>query len=341
MLRGHGDDGYLYNKKIISDFSSNVYTPGFSEELKNHLKSCIENVKKYPEVNAESLQELIGKHHKMDQEQVLVTNGATEAFYLIGHAFRNRSATVVVPAFSEYEDACKVNEVTLDFLDWDKLTTDFRFTTEMVFIGNPNNPTGAVLSEEFLQGLFYGNPETVFILDEAYIDFTTSIKSVIPLLQKNSNIVIVKSLTKTYAIPGLRLGYLVSSRELIKKITYFKMPWSVNALAIESGKFILSKFTQHRLPVSDLNNEAMLLITALDAMDHIKVYPTHTSFFLCKTNVGDASMLKDYLVSKYGILIRDASNFRSLSPGHFRISSQTHEENLQLVKGIKEWIRSF
>src|SRR5690606_22137033 len=121
MLKGHGDDAYRYNKEIVANFSSNVWYGGEPAGLKAHLFSQWKTINKYPEVLGESLQNKIAQHHQLTPEQILVSSGTTESIYLIAQALRENSTTVVIPAFAEYEDACRMHHHQINFLDWDKL----------------------------------------------------------------------------------------------------------------------------------------------------------------------------------------------------------------------------
>ena len=329
MLNGHGDDRYQFDKKIIADFSSNVYYEGLSAGLKQQLTRSLDKLNNYPEVNAKSLQQALAAWHALTPAQVLVTNGATEAFYLVAHAYRNKSATILIPAFAEYEDACKANDISVQYITE---IQDF-YSTDLVFFGNPNNPTGTVLPTALLSNILKTNPDTVFVIDEAYVDFTTEKISMVAHISDYSNLIIIKSLTKTYSIPGLRLGYLLTHTANINHILQYKMPWSVNALAIEAGLYI----SQHKtsLPLDTLLHDTKELMQSLS--QYVTVFDSHTNFFLCHTDKGDAADLKLFLINE-GVLIRDAANFKSLNAGHFRIATQTRDKNALLVKLIKEWI---
>ncbi|MBW8687075.1 threonine-phosphate decarboxylase [Chitinophaga rhizophila] len=341
MINGHGDDRYLFNYPVNADFSSNVYYEGFSEGLQEHLTGRLQKLNNYPEANAQSLQHALADWHQLSAPQVLVTNGATEAFYLVAHAFRRRSVTVAIPAFAEYEDACQANDLEISFISYDELNADTRCWSDLVFFGNPNNPTGAILSVDTVREILLSHPQTTFVIDEAYVDFTEAAISMVPFLDQHPNLVIIKSLTKTYAIPGLRLGYILSSEAMIAKLLSAKMPWSVNTLAIEAGLYITRHSDQLQLPIRALRRDTAELIAQLSAVDGIRIRDTHTNFFLCDTTAGTAADLKQYLLAQHGLLIRDAANFRSLTPQHFRIATQRPADNHSLVKGISAWISSF
>ena len=155
---------------------------------------------------------------------------------------------------------------------------------------------------------------------------------------ESNNIIQLHSLTKTYAIPGLRLGYVVAPHHIIAKLRENVRPWAVNALAIEAGTWLL----EHQVSVvNDLHaylSETQHLRALLNQIPGVTAYETQTNFFLVEMAAHTAADLKDYLARKHHILIRDASNFRGLSPRHFRVSTQTPDENMLLVEAIREYL---
>ncbi len=335
MLQGHGDDGYRYSKTLQADFSTNVWYGGEPAGLKEHLFDQWSSINRYPEVLAESLAEQIANHHRFSADCVLINSGTTESIYLIAHAFAGKKTTIVIPAFAEYEDACRMHRHQLSFLAWDELVTLPRLTTDLVFICNPNNPTGAIFSQ--LVVWLSQNPQTLFVVDEAFIDFTANQPTTIPLLHQYPNLIIMRSLTKTYAIPGLRLGYVLSSSSIIKRLKTLKQPWTVNTLALEAGKFIFAHYTQIQPPVAQLLTDKDDFIRALRQQIGLQVYDSQTHFFLVQTLTGTAAQLKQFLVEKHGLLIRDASNFRGLSSQHFRLATLAPKTNRLLINALAKW----
>jgi threonine-phosphate decarboxylase len=337
MILGHGDDGYLHHDTIKANFSSNVFYEGLPKGLKEHLSLHWDKLTRYPEANAESLQETIAHWHQLESQQILITNGATEAFYLIAHHLQKKSATIIIPSFAEYEDACRVHNVPCDFMEWSAVNETTRFSTQAVFFGNPNNPTGLIFEKKLLHSLLENNPNTLFVIDEAYADFTSNVITMVNEINTFPNLVLVKSLTKTYSIPGLRLGYIISQEQNIRAIQLAKMPWSVNTMAIEAGKFIVENAADIALPLKRLLADTSDLIRSLQQIENIEVYPTTTNFFLCQTKVKTAAALKKHLLNTHQLLIRDASNFKGLSPHYFRIAAQTPEQNQLLIDAIHQW----
>lgn len=334
MLYGHGDDGYQFKVDIVADFSTNVWYGGEPEGLKEHIFSNWNAINKYPEVLSESLSKKISAYHGLQTGNILVNSGSTESIYLVAQAFRQKKTAIVVPAFAEYEDAAEMYEHEVSFIDWQQLNPSAQIKTELVFLCNPNNPTGEIFIH--IEELLSNNPQTIFVIDEAFIEFTLSISSSASLVNKYKNLIILRSLTKAYAIPGLRLGYMVSSVEMIDSIKQFKYPWSVNTIALETGKFIFDNYPHIQLPLKNLLKDKESFINALEKAP-VNVLNSHTHFFLAELLNGEASALKQYLIKNHGVLIRDASNFRGLKSGHFRIATLNAAKNQLLVNALKEW----
>lgn len=336
MIQGHGDDMYSYEQEIKINFSSNVYNKQDMSGLEEYLCSKIDLIHSYPDPDASSLAELLAEKDEISITNVLVTNGATEAIYLIAQAFRQKNSVVITPTFSEYGDACTINEHNISYT---ASLSDINKNTDMVWICNPNNPDGMAYHKDYLFQFITDHPDIVFIVDQSYEAFTNP-----DYVMKSSkiihltNVITLHSMTKKYAIPGLRLGYITAHEDLIEKIGSYRMPWSVNRLAIEAGKYLLRENKVY----FDLNTylaETLRFMPELNAIDGLTVVPTNTHFFLCELVGKRASDLKQYLIENHGILIRDASNFIGLNEHFFRIATQSPEENDLFVKILKEWIQ--
>ncbi|RZK61737.1 MAG: aminotransferase class I/II-fold pyridoxal phosphate-dependent enzyme, partial [Hymenobacter sp.] len=195
----------------------------------------------------------------------------------------------------------------------------------------------SVLTAATVASLLAANPATIFVLDEAFIEFTTSIETLIPLLARFDNLLIMRSLTKAYAIPGLRLGYVVASEALIARLTAGKAPWTVSALAAAAGHFIFENFATVQPPTPQLLADRAAFATQLAQVEGLAVEPSHTHYFLAKLPYGTAADLKRWLLARHGLLIRDAGNFRSLSPAHFRVSTRPASDNLLLLNALRAW----
>lgn len=335
MIEGHGDDLYKYGKKIVSNFSSNVYNRIDHSGLYQRLNERLSTICSYPEPMPYSLESEIARRYSLTPRQVCVTNGATEAIYLIAQVFQGRISAVLGPTFSEYADACRVHRHKVKpFYSLDALPED----AELVWICNPNNPTGEVRNKEDLKALVDSHPDKLFIFDQSYEYFT--LKSLLGIKEAASfpNVILLHSMTKQYAIPGLRVGYFTASEGLTDDVRCRRMPWSVNSLAIEAAKYLLEEGDGISADIPQLLAERERLTNLLLAMGMLEIWPTDTHYMLIKLRMGKAAALKDFLAVNHGILIRDASNFEGLDERFFRIATQTPEENDKLVKAISEWM---
>jgi threonine-phosphate decarboxylase len=314
---------------------------------------CIRN---YPPPTPSELEQEIASLHNLSPENVIVTNGATEAIYLIAQAFAQASSLILQPTFTEYEDACKQYQkppcpprgsllYTTDPSKWDTLLKELLLSKELPLGGlggflfwlcNPNNPTGQVIPKPILESAIASHPDTIFIIDESYAPFTMQ-----PLVSTSmsgaQNVLLLHSMTKEFAIPGLRLGYITGSAALLSRVRKCRMPWAVNQLAIEAAHYLLAHKSDYALDLPALMAERKRMSRELSAIDGITVYPSDTHILLCRIEGTTAAKLKDYLANNYGILIRDASNFRGLDEHFFRIAVQTPEEDNQLLNILKEW----
>ena len=335
MIEGHGDDSYKYRHPIRSNFSSNVYNKVNLDGLRAHLCGRISAISAYPEPEPYTLEARLADRHALPAASVCVTNGATEAIYLIAQTFRGTNTAILMPTFSEYADACRMHGHKVTSLyTLDAVPEDVR----MVWLCNPNNPTGEVRDKKYLTELIAKHPRVCFVIDQSYEYFTLKELFTAQEAAGFSNVILLHSMTKRYAIPGLRLGYVTAHPGLIGRLRTNRMPWSVNQLAIEAGLHLLEHDVPNSLDVASYLHEAARLRSALEALGGLEVWATETHFMLLCLRMGKASALKDYLAGEHGILIRDASNFDGLNEHFFRIAAQSREENDRLVKAIGQWL---
>ncbi len=324
MIEGHGDDLHRYGG-IKSNFSSNVYPFADLTQLKRHLKERMDLIASYPQPSAVDLERRIAKCHMVDDDQVLVTNGATEAIYLIAETFRDmHSFHVYQPTFSEYADACLLmgcKEQDNAYLGW---------------LCNPNNPTGMVTSIEDMDRM--RRCHEILVVDESYQQFTMETMLQPHEAVRMDNIILIKSMTKRYGIPGLRLGYVIAPSRLIRQLKRFRRPWAVNALALEAGMWLLDHERNDVPELPSYLRETQWLRQRLNEIGGVTTMETQTHFFLSTIEGHTAGELKQYLAERHGMLIRDASNFPGLTPHHFRICTRSHEENDALVKAIRQFV---
>jgi threonine-phosphate decarboxylase len=320
MINGHGDDIYKYND-VRCNFSSNIYA-GFSHYgLFDHLRKTVHLITNYPEPSPVSLERQIAEIKGIDAECVMATNGATEAIYLIARTFHHCEPIIPQPTFSEYADACRDN----------------RGSRRIWWLCVPNNPTGHVIPKKELLDTISANSNDVFVVDASYSAYTKQDVLRVEEVVGFNNVIMLCSMTKDYGVPGLRLGYVVGNSRLLDMIRANRSPWSVNALAIEAGHYLLAHNNEYTIPVDMLVSERQRVEREL----HTKGITTSKSdshMLLCRLPHSKACDLKEYLVDRYGILIRDASNFETLTPQHFRIAVQTEKQNDELLNALTQWI---
>ncbi|MFV0364919.1 MAG: pyridoxal phosphate-dependent aminotransferase [Mangrovibacterium sp.] len=332
MIYGHGDD--TYQGEVQLNFSSNVNPYGPSFELKAHLHHCLSNIHNYPEPLATPLANALAQKHELQTNSVLVTNGATEAIYLLAEVFKRKRSLILTPSFSEYEDACRCYNHELMFAHhnapWQPVNTD------VVWLCNPNNPDGKIYSKEKLQQLLVQHKHCTFIIDEAYTDFLHNDISLINEVKTYENLIIIRSLTKRFAIPALRLGYLVCSPKLLKSLQAKLHPWRINELALQAGLYCLAHNDSWQEQRATLLTESERFQQEIQTLNGFELTPSDTTFFLVKSPI-PAALLKKKLLERYQILIRNASNFRSLSDFHLRLATQTPEANDDLLNILRSW----
>ena len=335
-MEGHGDDIYRYQDLVKLNFSSNVYLHADHTALKEYLAQHMDLISHYPEPYPRELEQLIAKKLGIDPEGVMVTNGTTAAVYLIAQMFRKSASIIPQPTNTEYADACRINQHIISYENTTELT---ELPADRVYwICNPNNPSGNVLMKGFMDYVVRRSPRYTFVVDQSYEAYTQEQLLVPSETQALPNLIVLHSMSKTYAIPGLRLGYVTSHPNTIQLLRTLSHPWSVNSMAVEAGRFLLE---QGQPAIPDLTaylEETDRLRTALRQLPNIRVFETKTNFMLCELEHAMAHELKEYLVQRHGILIRDCSNFYGLSRNFFRITAQLPEENDILVDAIKQFV---
>ncbi len=324
MIDGHGDDLFRY-EGIRMNFSSNIYGHADLSALYDHLRCRMGVIGSYPEPSARSLEVLLADLYGVRADEVMVTSGATDAIWLVAQAFRHlHTFRVLTPTFSEYEDACRA----FGYQESD--------TAALCWLCNPNNPTGQVRDDEEVMALACRHEWLV--TDQSYEDYTLAPVMAAREALRHGHIVQIRSMTKDYAVPGLRLGFIIAPAAVVDTLRGQYRPWAVNALALEAGKWLLR---EGRKAIPDLPAylaEAQRLCGRLRTVDGIEVTDTQTNFMLCRLSHGPAAALKDHLAREKGMLIRDASNIRGLSPHHFRVTAQLPEENDALADAVSEYM---
>lgn len=338
MINGHGDDRYRYDDLVQMNFSSTIYQHADHSMLKEYLAEHIDVLTNYPESQPKQLEKLIAQRLGISPECVMVTNGATEAVYIIAQLFRHSCSIIPQPTYSEYADACRMNKHIITYESGNDITDLPK--DRVYWVCNPNNPSGNVLKKGFVDYVVRRSPRYTFVIDQSYGTFTKE-----PLLEARDmqglpNVILIHSLSRKYSVPGLRLGYITAHPSTILLLRALRHPWSIPALSIEAGKFLIE---QGQPVVSDLDAylaETQRLRSELRKIEGMRIFETKTNYMLCELDGITGAALKNHLVHEHGMLIRDCYNFYGLSRGHFRISTQLPEENDALVAAIRQYVDS-
>lgn len=336
MFNGHGDDTYRYGNRIKHNFSTNIIADTAHSGLMAHLSQQLHLITNYPEPQPLSLERRIAGYLGISEENVVITNGATDAIYRLAQIYREGISAIYCPSFREYQDACALNSHTIKFFE---NLGDLSCEADVIWFCNPNNPTGRVWEKGELLRLASDSRNSILIIDQAYADYTSKPVVTVQEALRYGNIVLLNSLTKRFSVPGLRIGYTVASADICRCIREHGIPWAVNALAISAAEYLIAHPDQYPVNKHFLHAEALRIAKAFKELG-MDVSDTDCNFILCRLHDGRiASDLKEWLVKNKGILIRDASNFEGLDSGYFRVAAQSYEENNLLIKSVKEWIR--
>ena len=336
MTYGHGDDAYRYAGKVKMNFSSNIYQKTDHTALKQHLAQRLEVITSYPQPEATHLEHLIAEDLGINDNRVMVTAGATEAIYLIAQLYSGYTSIIPQPTFGEYADACEIFHHTISYHNND----DMEIVPEerVYWFCNPNNPTGNVILKELMNSVIRHHQQYVFVLDQSYEDYTTKEMIKPADMTDCHNLIIMYSLSKKYCVPGLRLGYITASPIIIDRLRQLRQPWTVNALAIEAGEYLLRNKPQCIPNLKDYLDESKRLQTELNNLPSVMVMDSDTNFMLAYIDSSTAPKLKSWLIDHYGILIRDASNFHGLDNHCFRVAAQSREQDNILIAAIRDYI---
>ena len=335
MIFGHGDDTYRYGDKVKINFSSNIYQKADLRGLEEYLSQHLDAIRHYPAPVAQELEEMIANKLGVPNGMVMVTSGANEAIYLIAQLYHGWASVIPQPTYHEYEDACKMFGHLISYDRTDNL--EILPQDRIYWICNPDNPTGNVILKPLLMRIIKQNSRYLYVLDQSYADYT--IQKVIKAkdIVNCYNAIIIRSLSKKYCIPGLRLGYLVASPIIIDRLRQIRQPWTVNTLAIEAGKYLMEHNPKVLPEMHIYLTEAQRLKSELQNIEGLMVMDTFTHYMLVNIDWATSLELKNWLIEHHGILIRDASNFHGLDDHCFRVAAQMPDENDALIAAIKEY----
>ncbi len=342
MITGHGGNIHEIATRLgcatsdIIDMSSNVNPLGQPPGLAEHLKQQLGEIEALPQADAKAINESFANRYGIAPEKTLAGNGTTQFIYSIPRVLNSRNTLILGPAYSDYADACKMHDVPFAFamtIDSDGFHHDMvqvekqlhQFDT--VFICNPNNPTGVLISGDVLKNLCHKYPHIFFVIDESYLPFVPGGESESLIREDMKNLLVLNSMSKIFRIPGLRIGFVVADRTIIRKFFHYYLPWSVNSLAQAAVGYLMDRREQTDLFIKQsqqyLEEQRKSFMKTMDKSDKIRFFDSTTSFILAKLTGSMNSAKVCDLMALHRILIRNCQNFTGLSDQFVRISIKT------------------
>ncbi len=298
-------------------------------------------IEQYPDPQSGELCRALSAYLGVPAENILAGSGTTELIRLIALTYFRRGDRVLIlePTYGEYEAACRLSGARVlkhRSLEKDGFSPRMEEIIELVnqyrpravFICNPNNPTGKYLSRQDITTVLDGLKESLLVLDEAYVAFTKQSWNSLDLIQRG-NVIVMRSMTKDYGLPGLRLGYAVACREIIDCLRSVLPPWNVNVIAQKVGVAVLQQDEYLNQSLRQVREAKRFLADGLNRLG-FKVLPSDAHYFLVK--VGQAAQCRRSLLKK-GILVRDCTSFGL--PEYIRISPRTMPECVKFIEAFE------
>lgn len=332
------------------DFSASINPLGVPRPVREAVISNLHLLMQYPDPSASVLRQAIGEFLGVSPEHIIAGNGASELIYLAARVLKPKRALLLHPTFGEYGPAVVAAGGTQEVLLLPPETgfhLELRELTQLpqlkgidlIFLCNPNNPTGRTWTrEEVLELVYWAAPRGIeVVVDEAFMDFVddSSQRQVVGWAPGCPNLLVLRSLTKVFALAGLRLGYAVGRQSLIERLGFSRDPWSVNWLAQVAGVAALADQDYLLRTRQWIKEERKHLYHELRRLPDLEVWPTEANYFLLRLN-GETTVhqLMQHLGPR-GILVRNGSSFPGLGPQYFRVAVRTRAENQRLVEELK------
>lgn len=326
---------YGFDINEIIDLSSNI-----SHVVPELVLDCLEKnlraVQHLPEPYSESVLTQLSHHYHLPKSFVVCGAGTTELIQGMSYCHTAQTVLIVQPTYTDYEKyaslyGCRIVEQVLNanqnfYFDIEKFE-EMIAGVQLVFICNPNNPTGTLIDRPLILTLLKRFPQVIFVLDESYMPFTASESTHSLLGAGQCNLVVLRSFSKIFAVPGLRMGWLYTpNEELINELRSFLSPWSLNSLA----QIVAKKLIGYEDPslTEQIQNTKKKLIERIAPFSWLSPYPSHANFVLIKSLSYSSKMLFDYF-ARHKILIRDCSNFRGLDQSFIRFSIKDERSTLK------------
>ncbi len=349
---GHGGNIFHHrrhrgnNQKPLFDFSANINPAGPPEWLRSVLNREMENLVHYPDPLCLELKEAAARYHAVEPSSIIPANGTTELLYTLPQCFPGRRIVLPVPSYIDYRKVFTNSGhriVTFALqpdqqfdLNCDQLGS-FLQDNDLVILGSPNNPTGNVVGMQSLLELAESFSSCEFIIDEAFLDFVGEGMSV---AGKRENITTLNSMTKFYALAGLRIGYGVFSEKLAASIQQKLPPWTVNHLAQVVGSRCLEDKEYQQNSRENLRGLRTGLIERLEQFADLTIFPSEANYLLIRLDSGTTAQELYEKMLENNIIIRVCDNYEGLDESYFRIAVRTEEENRYFIDTLTSVLKN-
>ena len=342
----HGGNIYEDNGNWL-DFSANINPLGLTDNIRRAIGENIENVVHYPDPKNRELMEAVSKAYDISEESVILGNGASELIYLFFSVMRFQKVLIIAPSYGDYERAAISAGAKVEFfylkpgenfdIDWRKLE-DMSKNFDCMVLASPNNPTGNLIKAEKIEKFMERTLGGPFIfMDESFMDFVEDKEryETLKIAACSPRLITIRSLTKFYALPGLRLGFGVTGKNLVAKLNAAKDVWNVNLLAAKAGAVALKDEEYKRNSLSCLKSEREFMKEKLRELG-IKFFEPTVNFILLEfENEEVSAKIREGLKSR-NILVRNCENFMTLDSRYIRIAIKNRWDNEKLIESMRE-----
>ncbi|MEM3159991.1 MAG: histidinol-phosphate transaminase [Nitrososphaera sp.] len=339
----HGGIYSVDHRQVKVDCSSSVNPLGAPKKAIRVIEKGASSLAPvYPDPECTSLRESLARHLGTDAGRIAVGNGAVEIIHWFAQAFAKNRAVIPAPTFCEYELASQRAGANITFVP---LAPDFRLDAgavidaargaDAVFLCNPNNPTGLLATSEIKKIIKGVDSSAMILLDECFIELADRAETLVDMVNEHDNLAVLRSLTKSHGLAGLRVGYSVSSPAVVEKLSAFRVPWNVNGLAQAAGVAAVSDRAHVARAAKLVKKERKFIHDRIKKMQSFTPLASDANYFLVKLDGRDSTGFRDQLLKKTGVLVRDCSTFTGMGSQHVRIAVKTHRENLIVLKALE------
>lgn len=346
----HGGNIYKKAKELgmdenkILDYSANISPLGLPEYIRNAIIAAIDGTINYPDPECTELRKAISKEDGVEPQCISCGNGGADMLYRLAFGLKPKKVLLPVPAFVEYEEAMTAAGAEMvyyamkeDLLIREDITEWITPKTDLVIICNPNNPTGLLTKRELIIKVLEKakKTDTMVMIDECFLEICREEAeyTVKPWIEQYDNLMILKSFTKLYAIPGVRLGYLLSGNpQIIEKVNRSGQAWSVSHIAQCAGVAALGNPEYKQAVIDTVEKELDFMKEELKKLPLI-LYDGNANYLFFRT---PGIIDLDKQLEHYGIMIRNCSNYVNLGNDYWRVAVKAHGDNLRLIAALKE-----